>query len=310
MKPSLIKYVLLSAMLFCGPGAMSCINEYRALLKGGTVFTQVQTGPVRIQHYLDDTDNYVRKLFAADSTWKATGRIEDYSDYGAMLVYNRQYADARTVFIEIEAKQPGLYATAANLGTTYELLGRNDSALYWIEKAIAINPGSHDSSEWIHVNILKAKIEANGNDAWYATHHIVPVDMGDGEIPESKTSIDLKTLETQLRYQLGERMSFVQPKDPVVAHLLFELGNITAVNMDVKSALLVYEQAIKYGYSSPVMTKRIAYFEALQQKAETKNAVKDAKTFVGRHMTLLVASAFVLLAVVVFILWKLKKRKK
>jgi len=61
------------------------------------------------------------------------------------------------MLIGIERWHPGLYATAANLGTAYELLGNVDSAYYWIEEDMRRNPQGHEGSEWMHLCILSAK---------------------------------------------------------------------------------------------------------------------------------------------------------
>lgn len=213
----------------------------------------------------------LKKLHEADSIYKRTGKLDDYSDLGSMMVYTGQYLKAKQIFQEIEEKTPGLYQTAANLGTTYELLGQNDSALYWIKRAVEINPNSHRGSEWIHVKILEAKVKANGDEKYLWTHSILSLDFGDDKIPVNKTNLDLQNLRDNLYDQLNERMSFIKPKDPIVAQLLFDLGNVCALTRDATSGLQVYQSAKEYGYISDLFDKRISYFEKLQFKADFRN---------------------------------------
>lgn len=252
-----------------------CINENRVLLNGDIITADRHASAPTGKFNPDDKEYLERVLRKTDSLYKVTGRIADYSDYGVALIYNGRYEEAKKIFTEIEFKRPGLYPTAANLGTVYELLGMNDSAYYWINKGIEINPSSHFGSEWIHVEILKAKIASKGNPNYYYTHNILNIDMGTEETPINVKHIDLKELETQLYYQLTERMSFVKAPDPVVAQLLFELGNISAITKDVESALVCYKRARTYGYSSDLMEKREEHFKALQSKAEFRENVKD-----------------------------------
>ncbi|MBK9249661.1 MAG: hypothetical protein IPM69_16465 [Ignavibacteria bacterium] len=163
---------------------------------------------------------------------------------------------------------------------------------------MGINPESHHSSEWIHVKILEAKLNSKGNPQYFQTHSILGLDFGEGETPQNIHNIDLIAVRANLYEQLGERMSFVEPKDPIVAQLIFDLGNINAMTIDVKSALQVYEIAEKYGFSSELLDKRRKHFEALQWQAEFMN------TTVGwAKANPIVAFLLLLVSSVAFILW-------
>lgn len=291
-----LKYLLLIAFLLGGELAHSCLNEYRTLLDGKVEMRDAHDAAPSGRFNQADKSFLLKELRAADSIYKATGKLEDYSDYGTMLVYNGEYLKAKAIFIDIERQKPGLYATAANLGTTYELLGQNDSAYYWINKAMKINPQSHEGSEWIHVKILEAKMQAKGDASYFAKHNLLSLDFGDTEIPQNKQGIDLDRLRKQLYHQLNERMSFVKPQDPIVAQLLFDLGNVSAITMDVKSGLQVYEVAQAYGYSSDVLTKRKKHFISLQRKADFRNgtigwAKKNPQTALFAVLALGIVSA-------------------
>jgi tetratricopeptide (TPR) repeat protein len=266
-----IKILTLALSLFMGQSGHCCINEYRTLLSGEIIF--MDGGNVApIGRFNASNKTYLfEKLHTADSIYRQTRKLEDYSDLGSMFIYTGQYLMAKQIFQEIEQKTPGLYQTAANLGTTYELLGQNDSALYWIKRAVEINPNSHKGSEWIHVKILEAKIKANNDNQYFWKHNILSLDFGDDKIPVNKNNIDLLNLREHLYDQLTERMSFIKPKDPIIAQLLFDLGNICALSMDATSGLQVYQSAKEYGYTSDLFDKRQTYFEKLQLKADFKN---------------------------------------
>jgi tetratricopeptide (TPR) repeat protein len=267
-----VKYLILTLAISISFAAECCINEYRMLLDG----TLVETDAMDAVPYsrTNDMAYLLKQLHDADSIYKITGRLEDYSDYAALLVYTGEYAKAKEIFQFIELKSPGRYQSAANLGTTYELLGQNDSAYFWINKAIQINPHSHHGSEWIHLKILEAKMKANGNEDYFMTNSILNLDFGTDKIPENKNSYKLAELTTHLQYQLGERMSFIKPKDPVVAQLLFDLGNTIAIFENATSGLEVYEKAKEYGYSTALFEKRYSYVKGLQVKADIANGLE------------------------------------
>lgn len=286
----------------------ACINEYRTLLNGKVVMKE---GDILIPsgRFNDNNQPYLKdELYKAENRYKETGSIEDYSDWGALLVYNGNYTLAKSVFISIEAKEPGRYVTASNLGTVYELLGDNDSALYWIKKGYALNPESHQRSEWIHIKILEAKIKANNNPAYYLTHSILNLDFGNDEIPANKNNMLLDTVRYHLLIQLNERMSFVKPKDMVVGQLLFDLGNICAITEDVKSGYENFKLAKMYGYENVLMEKRMAVFNRMQYKADFINIVDDLVK--GNPTTTLLILFGLFCAGCVFIYWIVKRIRK
>src|SRR5688500_92529 len=113
--------------------ALACLNETRVLIDGRqTAFESESAVPYGkpLKTYRESYEDELKEL---DSLWKANRKIEDYSDYGVILVYLERYEEAKNVFLKIENLSPGLYTTAANLGTTYELLGENKLALQWIK---------------------------------------------------------------------------------------------------------------------------------------------------------------------------------
>jgi tetratricopeptide (TPR) repeat protein len=306
------KYLIVVLLFIIAQPLFSCINEYRAHLDGSVEFSDAGVYAVPYPKYnLDDKANLLTKLNEADTLYKRTKRLEDYSDFAALLVYDGQYERAKQIFIYIESKKPGLYNTAANLGTTYELLGMNDSAYYWIKKAMRINPNSHGGSEWIHLKILEAKIKAKGDEKYLWAHSILSLDFGRNEKPENINKLDLEKLREQIHIQLEERMSFIKPKDPVVAQLLFDLGNLSAMTLDVKSGLEIFAVAERYGYASDLLNKRKAHFLRLQSRAEVWEKTKDTVKHNPKLTLAIVAVIFVgsVFVVAFFIRRRIRRRK-
>lgn len=256
---------------------LGCINETRVLLNGKTkVFDEIIFLPIGVD-YERFRDKYEVKLKELYKSWKDRNRIEDYSDYGAVLVYLGRYKEALKVFKEIESISPGRYETASNMGTVYELLGKNENAYKWIEKAIKIKPEAHDSSEWLHLKILEVKIKGN---KYLKTNFLLGTNFGNKLIPESSLSNkQLNVLKFAIYSQLDERISFIKPPDPIVGLLLFELGNICAIVDDATSAYEIYQKASEYGYSSRLFDKRFKLVSDLQSKLTEKTYTAKMKIY-------------------------------
>lgn len=175
---------------------------------------------------------------------------------GVEQVIDGRYAEAIETFLAIEADHPGNYSTAANLGTAYELHGDLELALRWISEGIRRNGESHYGTEWLHVAILKAKIELAKDPGYLDTHRIIPLPESIAEdtvVEVEGRPRSLVELERALGYQLGERMVFVKPEDPVVADLLFSYGRMTASTHLVESGLELLGLSGRYGFADPAM---------------------------------------------------------
>jgi tetratricopeptide (TPR) repeat protein len=284
-----------------------CINEYHARLDGSIVYEDADWGGGISGNYMNP-DKLALALKKTDSLYMVTGDIQYYSDHGVYLIYGGKYDEARRIFLEIENKSPALYATAANLGTAYELLGMNDSALHWIKRSVEIDPNSHEGSEWIHVKILEAKIASKDDPNYFRSHSILGIDLGDDRVPVNKNNIDIVKIAGQIRYQLQERMTFVKPPDPVVAQLLFDYGSLTAMNDNVKSAIRVYEQARKYGYTGELVDKREEHFRDLQETADNKTVFE--KWAKENFVLLLILAGSAFIAFVTGAIWLFKRWKR
>lgn len=263
MKKLLLIFVLLGILV---PASFACLNETSVTATGKEVFSDAGL-PTLVPKGTDFTINkssYEKQAKQYLEYWKEHGNVSYYSDYGVHLVYLGRYEEAKSVFQEIEQLFPGRYATAANIGTVYELLGQNDSALYWITESVRINPAAHDSSEWLHVNILKAKIKG---EQFITSEFLIGTSFGTDAVPSTDLAEQqLDKLGMAIYYQLKERMSFIKPKEPIVALLLFELGNITSYTHTVANAISNYKLAKEYGYDNLVMNARWQRFASMHNE--------------------------------------------
>lgn len=154
----------------------------------------------------------------------------------------------------IEKATPGLYSTAANLGTAYELAGDNAKALKWITEGVARNRESHYGTEWLHQQILETKIRLAADPQYLTSHRVISLPErfnNDTRVEVKGSERTVKEIAWAINYQLRERMVFVKPPDPVVADLLFTLGEIEAHIGAVESAFPFLEIARLYGFADP-----------------------------------------------------------
>jgi tetratricopeptide (TPR) repeat protein len=261
MKKIVIAIIL--TLTFLGQ-TFACLNGKSMALKNGLGIYVDARGKVPYGHkYL--TDDFEKEVNVIDSFYKATKDLDYLSDKGILLILLKRYNEAIDLYLKIEKLEPSRYSTASNIGTAYELAGQNKDALKWIKRAVEIDPTSHNSSEWIHVNILKAKIKG---EQYYTTDFLLNTHFGSGDEPYSGLPEDeLSILHNALYYQLNERVSFLKSRDVLVAQLLFDLGNIAFELGRYDDAKLDYEQAQKYGFIGDLIDARI---EASIRMAESK----------------------------------------
>lgn len=199
-------------------------------------------------------DNVQTEIDFLDSLYKKTNDLDYLSDKGLVLIIVKRYDEAIKLYLAIEKMKPNRYATASNLGTAYELTGQNRLALEWIKKAVKINPNSHSKSEWIHVRILEAKMQGLSS---VNALSLINADFGKEDLPATALSKQkLSELSDAIYYQLNERISFIKPKDAIIAQLLFEYGNTRVLLGDNATASKCYIEAKEYGFTDPLLDKR------------------------------------------------------
>jgi len=205
---------------------------------------------------------------------KSTANPDDLdvqNDLAVYLARAGELSEALKILKQIEETKPGLYNTATNLGTVYELKGDVENAIHWILTGIARNPKSHEGSEWLHVRILEVKQQLEADPDWLKTHSVLGLDFGDEPTPRRPESLEaagealtLETLTLHLGYQLGERVPLVDPPDPIVGDLLFDYANCKALSGDVELATALLDLAESYGApQTQVLTARRSYFRTL-----------------------------------------------
>ena len=262
-----------------------------------------QKGKIPYGHIFNSEEGFRHGIKQLDSLYKSTKDLDYLSDKALLLILLKQYKEAVRLYLEIEQLQSNRYSTASNIGTAYELLGENEKALRWIKKAVQIDPKSHKNSEWIHVKILEAKIK--GED-FYKTVFLLNTEFGLDVRPTSALNkSELQNLSDGLYYQLNERVSFVEPKEKIVAQLLFDLGNIAFLLNNYSDALGDYEQAKKYGFARQLIEQRIREANKLLKTPKPSIALKEQKPRVTYLFVILCAGVLAILFVIFY-----KRNKK
>lgn len=240
------------------PSVLACINEIGRSTVGEGIYVEKLTPEELLQALNTNEDKTYWKGVLRDLK-HINGRLSDVehrNNLAVALLHLGKVKEAIKILEKIEKEKPGLYYTATNLGTAYELNGENTSALKWIKEGINRNADAHNGSEWLHVRILEAKLALEKDPNWLTNnsvtglHRIPPEQLllgGSVATGNLGHGIDLKQVEAALIYQLHERLEFIKPPDAVVANLLFDLSRTLAVTRGPEHANAIRAFAQKYG---------------------------------------------------------------
>jgi tetratricopeptide (TPR) repeat protein len=180
---------------------------------------------------------YVRLFEARPPNAKRS--FEEKTDYAVALIFLGDYAKAIDVLVALERERPGVYTTAANLGTAYELAGDLKNALLWIGKGIERDASSHHGTEWLHVAILRAKINLTADKEWLKKHTVL-----EGRENEQRSAEEIVRA---VEYQLGERLQFVSPLDAVVCDLFYQAAiRVAPGSLPERRAHFIHE-SLRFG---------------------------------------------------------------
>ena len=262
-------------VLFFSIRMFACLNGETLKLANGVILYEDHEGYVPYGHEFGDKQSLNGILLSLEKEYKENKNLDYLSDQGFILITLGKYQEAIDLYKKIETLQPNRYSTASNIGTAYELIGNNKEALKWIEKAIKINQNSHYQSEWIHVNILKAKIKG---EKYITSQFLIGKDFGTEKLPKSDMDGgELFILRKQIYYQLNERISFVKPKDKIVAQLLFDLANVSYLFGDKEEAMENYKLSEEYGFESPILNERMKLHSSKMIDNVERKVIKEVK---------------------------------
>ena len=235
----------------------ACVWSYGTSLEGKQITVADASGPQLALNLMthESREEWNEERIRLEDEFETEANYQTRNDLAVALIHLGQLKRATAILESIEKQHPGEYVTAANLGTAYELSGRNEKALRWIKEGIRRNSESHNGTEWLHVKILEAKLAIEKEPDWLKTHSVLGVGFGTEEVPRMPEhlpadhlgrSLSVEQIEKALAYQLDERLEFTERPDALVADLLFDLGNVLALTKTAEHAKAVYELSLAY----------------------------------------------------------------
>lgn len=216
----------------------ACYNETHVNKNGKST---IRSEPMALFYNEPDKKVATEYLANHDLTKIKTYDADTQSDIAVNLGYLGRYSEALEILNRLQKEHPDNYNYAANLGTTYELLGKNELALQFIKKGIEINPDSHEGSEWVHVKILEAKLKMATQRGWIYQNRV----LGTGVNFDSKESEILNEKTWDVEYQLQERIPFTPFPDALLANVFDELGDLYATQQSVELAYIAYDFSLR-----------------------------------------------------------------
>jgi tetratricopeptide (TPR) repeat protein len=252
-----MRALLVAFVVFAATPLAACINTFGTDLRGQQREALGLVGEELRDYLVEHPGRWHWRLERAKLAW-ADETIEQQNDYAVTLIHLGDLDEAIAILQKIERKKPGLYHTATNLGTAYELAGDNARAVQWIREGIRRNPDSHRGSEWLHVAILEAKRAKK-------THSILGLDFGTAVVPKLPARypsgndgkpLDAARTSESLQAQLHERLAFVAAPDALVGDLLFDYANLLMLVDVVESGAAMYELALEYGTPRAALAKQ------------------------------------------------------
>lgn len=229
--------------------------------------------------------------------------LSDFAWYELKL-YNK--ANAVKLLEYLYSKHPGEYNIVANLGTAYEVTGKNSKALQLLRKAVAINPASHYGSEWIHLRILEQKLADTPDYP-----KIINLQINDlhtwlndkaYQYPQPADSL-LK----QIAYQLHERTSFIKPPDKIIGQLIFDFANVVAKEYGQQEAKIFYDYAAKY--DAALTNNENGFPKKSTAPIQNDDDKVVSKSTLNLTKFIIVPAAFVAIAIFLFVIRRRKKLK-
>jgi tetratricopeptide (TPR) repeat protein len=187
-------------------------------------------------------------------------------DEAVRLIFAGKAAEAVTRLTELDRATPDNYWICANLGAACELSGDLPAALRWVEKALTINPGAHEGTEWMHAAVIRARLALEKDPAWLETHTVSGIPI-EGDVPrdfdltERGRHYTLNDIHRALMAHTFTRLIFVKPKDAVAAALLTELARVEARLIAMENGIALLGLAKEYGAGTADLSSR---WEALK----------------------------------------------
>ncbi len=226
-----MKYLLLILLSSFVNISFACLNESNVSKYGKSSSYEFSIRDLYFSEFHDKAfiENKLNELIAAKPVTDKE-ILENQNDIAVNFIKLGKLTEAEKILSLLLKKYPNNYSVVVNLGTLYELQGKNQLALNYINKAVILNPDSHNKSEWFHIKILEFKLKNLPQDEIAASNIL------------DLTSIkkDAYEIASEVGYQLYERIPFTPAPNALMAKVLLEYGNFLADSVSIKAAYLIY----------------------------------------------------------------------
>ncbi len=268
-----MKYILLVCLVLLSNISNACLNEEHVTKSGKSTIDAFTLGDLRLykNHNKAELELAIKNLLSEKPVTEED-ILSTQNSIAVVYIKLGKLAEAEAILLQLLKKHPKNYSVTINLGTLYELQGKNAKALEFIKKAVAINPESHSGSEWFHIKILEYKLK-NIPDNKIAGENIL--NLYSIKKPATEIAYDVS-------YQLQERIPFTPAPTLLMAKVMQELGDYLADSVSIKGAYVIYETGMDYDRDNilKLAEKRDAlkpYFKKYKEKIPyTRNYYLDA----------------------------------
>lgn len=232
-----MKYILLVCLVLLSNISNACLNEEHVTKSGKSTVDAFTLGDLRLykNHNKAELELAIKNLLSEKPVTEED-ILSTQNSIAVVYIKLGKLAEAEAILLELLKKHPKNYSVTINLGTLYELQGKNIKALEFIKKAVAINPESHSGSEWFHIKILEYKLK-NTPDNKIAGENIL--NLYSIKKPATEIAYDVS-------YQLQERIPFTPAPNFLMAKVMQELGDYLADSVSIKGAYVIYETGMDY----------------------------------------------------------------
>lgn len=249
---------------------MACLNGYE-VIPGIEKYDELEYEIKEVEVYFNSLQQYKNEQL---KDFERNGKKE-HVDLVIALLYLHDYRTALSVAEKLNRKFPSEYNVVITYAATLELNGKLNEALIFINKAIEINPKSHEGSEWMHVKIIEDLMGLNKNP-----FSVVGIETGSDSIPVfvENGKVDKLTLLYQLAFQISERKYFIPGNDPAFGKLIFDYANLLYLNDYISKSEYYFEMAINYGFDIELSQSRYTYVRNwVKKKYHSEVEVKPQK---------------------------------
>ena len=253
-----------------------CGNEYGHKLDGTKMHSQyfylrpyhLKFDTVKLRKQINDYDSKYGRTDSATYTLKSLEKDKALSNKALAFMKLGKVSKAKDILVDLVQRNPKEYSMVANLGTAYELSGELDSALKYISKGLEINPKSHYGSEWIHVELLKAKIKRKRSRYYIVKNSILSDKLLESKRDTSKRRWRSSRVLDHIYWQVRTRAPFTPAPNEVIWNLLLTAGEFAQKHDTYENAFIAFAYSRKYAYNYEQKRKS-------EQKIKALNKLRD-----------------------------------